>query len=307
MTQQTSNLIKLSACYIIWGTAALYWNLFSEFGLVFKVACRVLFSFIFCIICLAASGKLSSIIETLTDKARIKYLVLYSISIGANWLIYVWSLSNGHVIDASLGNYMSPIAISVLSIFIFREKADVFQILSLSIALLGLVISILAYGSFPCAGIIAMATFTAYTLFKKKAGVQGLTASAIETGLLCPFALAYILIFGRGECGFGAINSIWDLLLLFSTGIYTAVPFVLYASGVNSFSSLFIGLTGMFTPTITLITGVLFLGEKLNRASLINFLCILIALVFFIISLIRKDILLKKPLKAAQKAKDMPM
>jgi len=283
------SLIKLSLCYAIWGTAALYWNLFPEFGLVFKVACRVVFSALFGIMCLALTKNLHVLKEAFLDRKRIKYIVLSSLCIGANWLVYVWALSNGHVVDASLANYMNPIAISVFSIFIFKDKADALQIASMCIALVGVMISVIAYGSFPYVGILVMASFTAYTLFKKKARTEGLVATTLETGLLTPLALAYMLIFGMGEGGFGSVHSVWTALLLLSTGVYTATPFIFYASGVNNFSALFVGLSGMFTPTLTLLTGVLFLGEKITTVTLINLICILIAITLFVWSMVRKN------------------
>ncbi len=282
-------LIKLIVCYIIWGAAALYWNLFGAFDLVFKVACRIVFSALFCLVCLICTKKLYTVKQAFSDKKHIKYIILSSVCITANWLIYVWALSNGHVIDASLGNYMNPIAISVFSIFVFRDKVDALQIASLIIALAGTVISIAAYGSFPYIGLLVMTTFTAYSLFKKMANTDGLTATFIETGLMAPVAIAYVLAFSMGVGGIGSVDSVWTLLLLISTGAFTAVPFILYASGVNNFSALFVGLSSMFTPTVTLLIGLLFLGEKLTPASAANLICVLIAMCLFVVSMIRRE------------------
>lgn len=283
------SLIKLTLCYVIWGTAALYWNIFTEFDLVFKVACRVAFSAIFGIMCLTLTKNLHELKEAFLDRKRIKYIVLSSLCIGINWLVYVWAITNGHVVDASLGNYINPIAISVFSIFIFKDKADMLQIASMCVAIIGVLISVIAYGSFPYVGILLVASFTTYTIFKKKARTEGLVATTLETGLLTPLALVYMLIFGRGEGGFGSVHSVWIALLLISTGVYTATPFIFYASGVNNFSAMFVGLAGMLTPTVTLLTGVLFLGEKLKTVTLINLICILIAIALFIWSMVRKS------------------
>ena len=117
-------MVKLLLCCTIWGAAALYWNLFPAFDLVFKVACRVVFSFVFGLICLAVTKNLKSIPEAFRDKKRIKWIALSAATIGANWLAYVWGLSNGHIIDASLANFMNPIVISVASVIIFKDKIN---------------------------------------------------------------------------------------------------------------------------------------------------------------------------------------
>lgn len=278
------NILRLTLCHIIWGTAALYWNLFPTFGAVYKVACRVVFSAVFGVICLAVTKRLHTVKDAFLDKSRIKYIILSSVSIGANWLVYVWALTNGHVVDASLGNFLNPIAISVFGMLFMKEKADPLQIAAISIAAAGFIVSAIGYGSFPFVGVMMMLTFTAYTLFKKKAHTEGVTAFTLETGLISPIALAYMLIFCRGEGGFGSINTVWTALLIISTGVYTSVPFMLYASGVNNFSAVFVGLSNMFAPTVTLLMGILFFKERVTGASLVNMICVLIAIVLFVIS-----------------------
>lgn len=137
-------------------------------------------------------------------------------------------------------------------------------------------------------GLLSIATFTSYTLFKKKANIDGLTASTLETSLLSPLALVYILFF-KGDGGFDSVNSVWTAILLLSTGAYTAIPFIPYASGVNHLSPLIVGLAGMLTPTVVILTGILFLNESFTPASFTNFICVLIAQGLFLWSLIRKQ------------------
>ena len=151
----------------------------------------------------------------------------------------------------------------------------------------GVLYSVIAYGSFPFVGIIQTLTFAAYTFLKKKANTSGITSTTIETGLLTPLALIWVFIFCRGEGGFGSVDSFWTVLLLLSTGVYTGGTYMLYSAGINSFSALFVGLANMLSPTITLITGVLFLGEKLAGPTLVSFICVIIAIILFIISMIR--------------------
>ena len=282
------SLISLVVCYLFWGAAALYWNLFPQFDLVFKVACRVLFSAVFGIICLLVTKETGSIKAAFQDKARIKYIVLSSLSIGVNWLVYVWAISNGHAVDASLGNYMNPIVISFFGVFLFKEKIDGLQIAAVAVLFAGVLISVLVYGIFPIVGLSQTITFTAYTIFKKKANTQGMTATTIETGLLAPIALLYMLIFGRGQGGIASIDSIPVLLLILSTGVFTAFPFMLYGTGVNGLPALFVGLAGMLTPTLVLLTGLIFLNETLTAATTVSLIFTLVAIGLFVVSLVRK-------------------
>lgn len=293
------SLISLAVCYLFWGTAALYWSLFPQFDLVFKIACRVVFSAIFGIVCLAATKKLHVIKEAFQDKKRIKYIVLSSISIGVNWLVYVWAISNGHAIDASLGNYMNPIVIAFFGVFLFKEKIDGLQIAAVAVLFVGVLFSIFVYGIFPIVGLAQTVTFTAYTVFKKKAKTQGLTATTLETGLLAPLAIAYMLIFGRGQGGLASIDSLGTLLLILSTGVFTGFPFMLFGTGINGLPALLVGLAGMFTPTMVLLTGLLFLGETLTMATTVSLVFTLIAIGMFILSLIKKHRQEKKVQNAA--------
>lgn len=282
------SLISLAVCYLFWGAAALYWNLFPQFDLVFKVACRVLFSAVFGVICLLATREMHTVREAFQDKSRIKYIILSSVSIGVNWLVYVWAISSGHAVDASLGNYMNPIVISFFGVFLFKEKIDGLQIAAVAVLFAGVLISVLVYGIFPIVGLSQTLTFTAYTIFKKKARTQGMTATTIETGLLAPIALAYMLIFGRGQGGIASIDSFPIFLLILSTGVFTAFPFMLYGTGVNGLPALVVGLAGMLTPTLVLLTGLFFLNETLTTATTVSLIFTLVAIGLFIISLIRK-------------------
>jgi len=288
------SLFSLAVCYLFWGAAALYWNLFPQFDLVFKVACRVVFSAVFGIICLIFTKKTHTIRDAFQDKSRIKYIILSSVSIGVNWLVYVWAISNGHAVDASLGNYMNPIVISFFGVFLFKEKIDGLQIAAVSMLFLGVLISVLVYGIFPVIGLSQTVTFTAYTIFKKKARTEGVTATTIETGLLTPLALAYMLIFGRGQGGFASIDSAATLLLILSTGVFTGFPFMLYGTGINGLSALTVGLAGMLTPTLVLLTGLLFLNETLTTATTVSLIFTLVAIGLFICSLVRKHYQEKK-------------
>jgi len=282
-TNNKSFLIALS-CYILWGILPAYWNLLVGVDPMFILCCRIIFAFVFMICFLKATGRIQVFLDTLTNKATMRYLVPAAIFITLNWGIFIWAVNNGRVLDSSLGYYMNPLIAFSLGILVFKEEYHKLQLIAIGLALTGVIISLIAFGSFPVVAICLAVSFAVYGTLKKKAGADPAASIAIESLIIAPFALLFSLIFMRDII---ITLSIAEALLLIGGGILTAIPLILYARAVNDIPFITVGFFQYISPSMALIYG-LITGETPSGAQIVSFVFIGLGLIVFSIALVRK-------------------
>ena len=211
-----------------------------------------------------------------------RYLIPASILITFSWGYYIWAVNSGRILDTSLGYYINPLLSFLFGILIFGEKSSKLQFLAVGLAFTGVLISVIAYGSFPYVSVILALAFAAYGVMKKKACADPVSSVAIESLLMIPFAVVFVLLF-LGE-DFKAVGGT-DLLLLIGGGAVTAVPLTLYARAVNEIPYIVVGFIQYTSPTIALTYGLLS-GETPTQSQIISFLFIGPALILFSIALV---------------------
>jgi len=232
-----------------------------------------------------ATGRLKSFRDTLKNKAAMRLLLPASVFISFNWGLYVWAVNNGHILDSSLGYYINPLIAFLLAVLLFREKYTKLQLAAVALAFTGVIISLIAFGSFPVIAVCIALSFAAYGALKKKVSVDPAVSIAIESMLIAPFALAFSLIFMKDSI---LTVSFTDSLLLIGGGALTAIPLILYARAVNTVSFIIVAFFQYVSPSITMVYGLL-TGEKLSASRIISFSFIGLGLVVFSIALIRKQ------------------
>jgi len=283
-TNNKSLLIALS-CYILWGILPAYWNLLVGVDPLFILCCRIIFAFVFMICFLKATGRMHVFIDTITNKATMRYLVPASILISLNWGIFIWAVNNGRVLDSSLGYYMNPLIAFSLGILLFKEKYHKLQLVALGLALTGVVISLIAFGSFPFVAICLAVSFAIYGTLKKKAGADPASSIAVESLIITPFAIIFSAIFMRDII---IAVSFLEALLLIGGGILTAIPLILYARAINDIPFITVGFFQYISPSMALIYG-LISGETPTGAQIVSFIFIGLGLLVFSIALVRKS------------------
>jgi len=270
-------------CYFFWGILPAYWNLLSGVDPLLILCCRIVFAFVFTVSFLAVSGRIGLLPKTLKDRAAMRYLVPTSVLITLNWGMYIWAVNSAHILDASLGYYMNPLISFLFGMLIFREKSNRLQLAAVALAFAGVVISVIAYGSFPIVSIGLALTFAAYGALKKKAGVDPVAGITVESLIITPFALAFAFAFMPASIATAGTAS---FLLLVGGGVVTAIPLILYSRAVNDIPFIVVGFFQYLSPTLSLIYG-LIMGETPSASQIVSFVFIGLGLVVFSVGLVR--------------------
>ena len=201
--------------------------------------------------------------------------------IAINWLTYIWSVNNGHVVDASLGYFITPLVNVLLGTTLLHERLRRTQWVALALAALGVVWLTVQAGHPPWIALLLATSFGAYGLLRKVATLGALEGLTLETLLLAPLAVA-VLIFEwhRGTASFPAPEMTTNLWLV-ALGPITAVPLLLFAAGARRISMTTLGILQYIGPTIQFMLGVWVFQEAFAWTRLIGFGCIWLALAFY--------------------------
>jgi chloramphenicol-sensitive protein RarD len=268
--------------YLLWGLLPIYWKLLSHVPAMDILAHRIIWSFLIVVILIAKNNLWYEVKEVLKDKKRIFYLILSSITITINWGLFIWAVNSNYIIQTSIGYYITPLLVVFFGLVIFKEKLNVWQLTALTFAFLGVIILTLQYGSFPWISIVLAIAFAAYGLFKKTTKVSIIVGLAMETALITPLAILY-LVFNPATGGVFSI-SMGTFLLLIGSGFATAVPLLLFASSATRIPLTTLGFIQYLAPTISLLIGVFVYREVFSRVHSISFGLIWLGLTIFTLS-----------------------
>jgi chloramphenicol-sensitive protein RarD len=281
-------VISAAWSYLIWGLLPIYWKLVDVVSSEEILANRVVWSFVFMIVLLALSKKISRLKDTLqqlwTNKKQLIALILASLLISCNWFVYIWAVNSDHMIEASLGYYINPLVSVLLGLIILKEKLNIPQIVSLVLATIGVLVLTLNYGSFPWISITLAVSFGLYGLAKKMIKLDSAIGLTLETMIVTPLGVIYMIyLFVQGNSSFFAISPTIDLLLI-GAGAATATPLLFFAIGAQKIPLSTLGFLQYIAPTISLILGVFVYGEHFSKSHLLAFVFIWSALTIYSIS-----------------------
>ncbi|MFC0474152.1 EamA family transporter RarD [Robertmurraya beringensis] len=274
--------------YLLWGILPIYWKLLDHVNAEDILANRIFWSFAFMMVVLFFSKKIRNLISVLKgfkqNRKEMYALIIASLLISTNWFIYIWAVNHHHMIEASLGYYINPLVSVLLGVIFLKEKLSPAQYVSFIIAGVGVLILGISYGKFPWISIVLAFSFGVYGLAKKMIKVDSAVGLTLETLVVTPFALAYmVFLFLNGEHALFAGSVTTDLLLV-GAGAATALPLLYFAKGAQKIPLSMLGFLQYIAPTITLILGVLVYGEQFTKHHLQAFIFIWSALTIYSIS-----------------------
>lgn len=283
--------------FFTWGILPIFWKLLSNVSAIEILAHRIFWSFAFLIILLLLTRK-KNVWNLLRQKKTRKSLIISSLLIGLNWGLFIYAVNAKQIVEASLGYYINPIVNVILGMIVLNEKLDKLKYIAVLIASAAVIYLTIDYGKFPWIAIILACSFGLYGLTKKTAGIEAIPALAVETLILAPFALGYILYkmwIGNGALFTGSI-SISSYLML--TGIVTTLPLYWFAKGAQRIPLSALGFMQYIAPTLMLLIGVLIYNEPFRYEQLIAFGLIWIALALYTTSIIRNT---RKKIKSTKR------
>ncbi|UFU05793.1 EamA family transporter RarD [Ruania halotolerans] len=275
------------AGYAWFGLLPLYFPLLAPAGPLEITAHRVVWSVVACLALLAILGRLGAFTSLLRQPRLTARLALAATLLCANWTVYVFAVITGHVVDGALGYYINPLVTVVLAVLVLGERLRRAQWVAVGFAAAGVLVIAIGFGSFPWIAIVLALSFGGYGLMKKQVGarVEALPGLAVETLVLTPVALAFLVVLAvRGEGTFGspgsgAMPAAGLAALLIAAGIVTSVPLVLFATASRRLPLAMMGLLQYVTPTMQFLTGVLIYREAMDSSRWAGFALVWVALV----------------------------
>ena len=267
-----------------WGFLPLYLKAVASVPAVEVLAHRVIWSLLLLAALVVAMRRWQPLVRLARDPRTLMLLGLTSLLIGVNWLIYIWAVNSGHVLETSLGYFINPLVNVALGVLVLRERLRKAQIGAVSLAALGVAILAIAQGSLPWISLALAFSFSLYGLIRKMAPADPLTGLLAETALLAPVALVYLAMIGGGSFAAGSLSI--DLLLILS-GVVTAAPLLMFAAAGKRLRYATLGLLQYIAPTIQFLLAVLLFKEELGTAHLVTFACIWIGLAIYAADAVR--------------------
>jgi chloramphenicol-sensitive protein RarD len=274
-------LAQAVVAYFIWGFLPVYFNLIKAVPPLQVVAHRVVWSVVLLLAMLHFRQRLGALWEALTTQRMLVPMIATALLIGANWLIYIWAVTNGFIAAASLGYFLNPLLNVLLGFLFLKERLTRLQ--WVAVALAGTGVAIMATGALDALGIsLSLAlTFGVYGLIRKVAPVGPMVGLAGETIILLPAAL---IMFGwwalAGTGQFGTMGAGTDALLI-ASGVVTALPLLLFASAARRMKYATIGLIQYIGLTIQFLLAIFLYREPLTATHLITFPLIWAGLVLY--------------------------
>jgi chloramphenicol-sensitive protein RarD len=275
------------AAYSLWGLLPLYFPLLEPAGGLEIVAHRVLWSLVFVGMLLTVVRRWSHVRAIVTDGRRLLILTGAAVLVGANWLVFVYGVNSGHVVETSLGYFINPLLSVLLGVFVFSERLRPLQWTAVGIAVLAVAVLTVDYGRPPWIALVLALTFGVYGLLKKIVRVEAAPGLFVETALLAlPAAGVLAVLHESGTGTFGNAGS-GHVLLLISSGIATSVPLLLFAAAARRIPLSTVGLLQYLTPSMQLVIGVFVYGEPMPPARLVGFAIVWVALAVFTADMLR--------------------
>lgn len=273
-------LITAIAAYTFWGLFPLYLKLLSEVAALEILAHRIFWSVPFGAVLILMRKQWGEVYKAIRSPRVVGFLLIAALAIASNWLIYVWAVINDRILEASLGYYINPLMYVAAGVFVLGERLRSAQIIAVALASTGVLVLTFGAGVFPWVSLLLAVLFTAYGYIRKTTPVGAMPGLFIETSLLAPFAMIFVLtLMNTGAATFQAQGLGMDIILMLA-GPVTVIPLVLFALSTRRLTLTTVGLLQYIGPTLQFILG-LYYGEAFTLFHAVSFGLIWIALAIF--------------------------
>ncbi|HCE17391.1 MAG TPA: EamA family transporter RarD [Anaerolinea thermolimosa] len=268
------------AAYAIWGVFPVYWKFLQGVPALQIMTHRIVWSFIFVSILVSLRHGWKDIFGRLTRRMVLLYL-LAGCLLAVNWLVYIYSVNAGFIVESSLGYFINPLVNVLLGVIFLRERLRPLQWVPVGLAGVGVLYLTISYGHLPWIALALAFSFGFYGLLKKLAPLGSLPGLTVETAVIFLPALGYLLAMEwTGSGSFGHVDLLQNTLLVL-TGVVTAVPLLFFAEGARRIPLAMMGLLQYLAPTLQFLFGVLVYGEPFTPQRMVGFSIIWLALLLY--------------------------
>lgn len=276
-----TGILSAALAFLCWGLFPLYFHAIGDVPPVQILAHRMLWSLLFLVIVLLVRRQWAWLAVVRQPRVFLSFVASASL-LSVNWLIYIWAVNNGHVIEGSLGYFINPLVNIMFGYVLLKERLRRAQWLAIGVAALGVAWLTWQAGTVPWIALALAASFGGYGLLRKTAALGALEGLSFETMVLFPLAAGYVAwLTIHGENAFINTPSDTTRLLLIAAGPITAIPLLLFASGARRIPLSVLGLLQYLSPTLQFLLGVWLFQEPFSAERLVGFALIWIALALF--------------------------
>jgi chloramphenicol-sensitive protein RarD len=267
------------AAYVLWGAFPLFFPLLKPAGAIEILAHRIVWSLMAVAAVLAVRRRASLLRTLLRDRRRLMLLGIAAVLIAVNWATFIYAVNSDHVIESSLGYFITPLVSVGFGVVIFRERLRPRQVAALALGTVAVVVLTVDYGRLPWIALTLALSFGTYGLVKKLAGVAAAESLALETLILLLPAAGYLVALELSGGGTFTQHGAGHALLLIASGPITAVPLLFFSAAVTRVALTVIGMLQYVAPVLQFLVGLLVVGEAMPTSRWVGFALVWAALV----------------------------
>lgn len=269
-----NGMLFAAGAYLIWGLFPLYFKMLQGIAPLEILLHRVLWSLLFLLSVLAWRRQWRWLQDVLRQPRVLLGFAASALLLSCNWYLYIWSINNGRIVDASLGYFINPLVNVLLGFVLLRERLRAAQWCAIALAAAGVLWLTWHSGSLPWISLLLAVTFGFYGLLRKTARLGALEGLSLETLLLFPLAFGSLALLAQhGQNAFSAASGA-NRWLLAAAGPITAVPLLLFAAGARRIPLSLLGLLQYISPSLQLLLGVWLYHEPFSAVRQIGFAAI---------------------------------
>lgn len=271
------------AAYTCWGIAPIYFKLIKQVPAFEILAHRIIWAFCLVLVLILALKRMDRIMPIIRSPKLMLRLSLATMLLGTNWFIFIWAINNDHLLDASLGYYINPLLNVAIGIAVFGERMRRLQLIAIALAVVGVAIQVVTFGAIPWVALTLATSFAIYGAIRKRLPVDSISGLWLETTLLVPVMLGYLVFFADSEAS-NMLTNDWSLnALLVAAGLVTTVPLLCFTAAAQRIRYSTLGFFQYIAPSLMFLLAVLVYGEPLNSSKLVTFAIIWSALALYTI------------------------
>ncbi|MFC0445390.1 EamA family transporter RarD [Pseudidiomarina halophila] len=280
-TRSRHGVIYAIAAYTMWGVAPIYFKWLQQVPALEILGHRIVWSFVLVLVLIVGLGRLHRIKPVVKNRKQMLRLTVATFLLGGNWFLFIWAINNNHILDASLGYYINPLLNVAIGMLFFAERMRRFQLIAIALAVTGVLIQVISFGSVPWVALALACSFATYGAIRKRLPVDSMTGLWLETTILLPFMLIYLFFFADSAASDMTQNT-WQLnLLLMAAGIVTTAPLLCFTAAAQRIRYATLGFFQYIGPSLMFILAVWVYGEPLATDKLVTFAMIWLALALY--------------------------
>lgn len=289
------------AAYVIWGLAPIYFKTIAHVPAFEILAHRIIWAFLLVWVLIITTGRMQRVVAAFKRPALLARLAIAAVLIGFNWLLFIWAVANDMILQASLGYYINPLFNVVIGMVFFAERLRRLQMLAVGLALLGVIIQIITFGSIPWVALALALSFATYGAIRKKLPFDSLTGLWLEILLLLPFILLWFMFYAHSDTS-NLLTNGWQLnALLIMAGVITTVPLLFFTGAAQRIRYSTLGFFQYLAPTLMFLLAVGVYGEAFSLDKVVTFAFIWLALAVYSIDAVRTHRQVIRAARAASK------